>query len=279
MGARDTILRDLVELLSVADAAVTQASSIVRTQAPGVITAKGDRDMVSEVDLTVERAVRSFLAERTPEIGFLGEEESEVDGSSDLLWVLDPVDGTANFVRQLPLCAVSLGLVSEDTSVLGVIDMPFLGTRYTAAKGLGARCNDQPISGSRCNRLEDAIVAIGDYAVGAGAAAKNATRLAFTHALVPNIQRVRMFGTAATDLAWVAGGNLDASAIFSNNPWDTSAGVLIAREAGVSVLDIDGSQHTIHSTGTVAVAKPLADDLLALIDEAQRNAQTETPNR
>ncbi|MDX6241511.1 MAG: monophosphatase [Kribbellaceae bacterium] len=78
-----------------------------------------------------------------------------------------------------------------------------------------------------------------------------------------------MLGTAATDLAWVVHGNLDASVMFSNKPWDTSAGVLIAREAGVLVLDLDGSQHTFHSGGTVAVAEPLAEELLVLIRSAQ----------
>jgi myo-inositol-1(or 4)-monophosphatase len=77
-----------------------------------------------------------------------------------------------------------------------------------------------------------------------------------------------MLGTAATDLAWVAEGNLDASIMFNNKPWDTSAGVLIAREAGMQVLDVDGSQHTFHSAGTVAVAAPLASGLLDLIAEA-----------
>jgi myo-inositol-1(or 4)-monophosphatase len=76
-----------------------------------------------------------------------------------------------------------------------------------------------------------------------------------------------MFGTAATDLAWVAQGTLDASVMFNDKPWDTSAGVLIARGAGVQVLDVDGSQHTFNSSGTVAVASPLASDLLPLIRE------------
>jgi myo-inositol-1(or 4)-monophosphatase len=160
-------------------------------------------------------------------------------------------------------------LVEGDVTLLGVIDMPLLGMLYTGAKGFGAECNGQPISGSRCSRLSDAIVAIGDYAVGDNASIKNSTRLALTGLLAASIQRVRMLGTAATDLAWVAHGNLDASVMFSNKPWDTSAGVLIAREAGVLVLDVDGSHHTFHSGGTVAVAAPLAEELLVLIRSAQ----------
>jgi myo-inositol-1(or 4)-monophosphatase len=164
---------------------------------------------------------------------------------------------------------VSLGLVAGDRSILGVIEMPFLGKRYAAADGLGATCNGQPIHGSTCSSLSDALIAIGDYAVGTSASDRNRVRLALTTLLAANVQRVRMLGTAATDLAWVAEGNLDASVMFTNKPWDTSAGVLIAREAGVQVLDVDGSQHTFNSTGTVAVAAPLAAELLSLIQEAQ----------
>jgi myo-inositol-1(or 4)-monophosphatase len=261
---------DLLRLLAVATEAVALARDIVLSRKPGVVTAKGDRDMASEVDYAVEQALRKFLADRTPEIGFLGEEEGRSAGRSDeLLWVLDPIDGTANFVRGIPLSAISLGLVAGDTSLIGVIDMPFLGMLYTGAQGFGAECNGQPIQGSQCSRLGDAIIAIGDYAVGDNASTKNSVRLALTALLAANIQRVRMLGTAATDLAWVAHGKLDGSVMFNNKPWDTSAGVLIAREAGVLVLDVDGSQHTFNSSGTVAIAAPLADDLLAIVRNAQ----------
>jgi myo-inositol-1(or 4)-monophosphatase len=261
---------DLSALLTTANEAVTTAGTIIRSRQPGVLTAKGDRDMASEVDFAVEQALREFLAKATPDIGFLGEEEGRTAGSSDeLLWVLDPVDGTVNFVHGMPMVAVSLGLVAGDRSILGVIDMPFLDKRYAAADGLGATRNGQTIRGSACGSLNDALVAIGDYAVGTGAAERNRVRLAMTALLVASVQRIRMIGTAATDLAWVAEGNLDASVMFTNKPWDTSAGVLIAREAGVQVLDVDGSQHTFNSAGTVAVATPLAAELMDLIQEAQ----------
>jgi myo-inositol-1(or 4)-monophosphatase len=108
---------DLLRLLAVATEAVALARDIVLSRKPGVVTAKGDRDIAPEVDYAVEKAVRSFLADRTPEINFLGEEEGRSAGRSDeLLWVLDPIDGTADFVRGIPLSAVSLGLVAGDTS-------------------------------------------------------------------------------------------------------------------------------------------------------------------
>jgi myo-inositol-1(or 4)-monophosphatase len=257
---------DLLELLDVAMEAIALARDVVRSHLPGMISAKGDRDMASEADFAVERTVRQFLTVRTPEIGFLGEEEGTAGGRpQELSWVLDPIDGTANFIHGIPLYAISLGLVSGGTPLVGVVELPALGRTYSGAKGHGATCNGVRLRGSRCQDLGDAIVAIGDYAVGDGAASKNVARLALTEALAARVQRLRMLGTAATDLALVAHGSLDGSVMFSNKPWDTSAGVLIAREAGVSVLDIDGSPHTLGSRGTVAVAAPLAEDLMALV--------------
>ncbi|MET9275610.1 inositol monophosphatase family protein [Kribbella sp. NPDC003557] len=266
-------MTDLSKLLNIANEAVDIGRQAAVTQELGTLTPKGDRDMASEVDFAVEEAVRSFLAEATPTIEFLGEEEGRSgDDSGDLLWVLDPIDGTANFVHGIPLVAISLGLVAEESSLAGVIDMPFLSRRYSGSLGSGSYCNGQRIHGSKCDRLDDAIVAIGDYAVGVGARERNLPRLALTSLLAEKVQRVRMLGTAATDLAWVADGSLDASIMFNNKPWDTSAGVLIAREAGVKVLDLDGMHHTFHSAGTIAVTTELASDLMELVADAQKSS-------
>lgn len=124
------------------------------------------------------------------------------------------------------------------------------------------------ITGSRCTDMEDALVAIGDYAVGPDAEARNKPRLALTELLALRVQRVRLFGTAVTDLAWTAEGSVDAVVLFGNKPWDTAAGALIAREAGMAVMDLDGSTHTVNSRGVIAVAEPLLPSLLALVREA-----------
>ncbi|WP_427887036.1 inositol monophosphatase family protein [Kribbella sp. GL6] len=264
-------MTDLSKLLSVANEAVEIGRKAALNQDLGEITSKGDRDMASEVDFAIEQAIRSHLAKATPEIEFLGEEEGRSgNNSGGLLWVLDPIDGTANFIHGIPLVAISLGLVAGESSLAGVIDMPFLNRRYAASPEGGASCNGRPIHGSTCSQLKDAIIAIGDYAVGEGAEERNVSRLALTSLLAAQIQRVRMLGTAATDLAWVAEGTLDASIMFNNKSWDTSAGVIIAPEAGVQLLDVDGTQHTFNSRGTVAVAAPIAGDLLDLIARSER---------
>lgn len=258
-------MTDLPELQETAHRAVDLGRDLVRRLPAGQLTAKGERDMASEVDFAVERAIRCFLAEQTPDIALLGEEAGMTGRENGTMWALDPVDGTANFVHGLPLCAVSLGLIQGGRQLVGVIDVPKMDMRFSAAEGYGARLNGQPIKVRPTTAMADAIVAIGDYAVGDDAPAKNAQRMALTSALASRVQRVRMFGSSAIDLAWLAAGWLDAAITLSNNPWDMTAGVAIAREAGALVFDADGTGHTATSAATIAVAPALADELLSLV--------------
>ncbi|GAA2219924.1 inositol monophosphatase family protein [Nonomuraea monospora] len=261
---------DARTILPIAERAVSIASEIIRTKAPGVVTAKGDRDMATEVDYAVEHAVRKFLSRETPEISFLGEEEGVSRSGDGLMWALDPVDGTANFLHGIPLCGVSLGLVDKNMPTLGVIDLPFLNIRYSAAEGAGAQANGLSMQVSEARDLRTAIVALGDYAVGENALDRNRPRLALTQELAARVQRVRMFGSAAIDLVWVAEGRIDANIMLSNNAWDTAAGVIIAREAGAIVVDLDGSPHTMNSSATLAASPGILADLVELAAEATR---------
>ena len=258
---------DPAPLLPIAREALARARRIIRDRGPASVTEKGERDLVTDVDLAVEDAVREFLARETPEIGILGEEHGRSGAGGTVWWALDPVDGTSNFARGIPLCAVSLGLVSGRRSVLAAIDLPFLGTTYTAVEGRGAYAGDEPIRVSAAGELSEAVISIGDFAVGEGAAAKNRVRLALLDRLGARAQRIRMLGTAAIDLAWVAHGKLEATVILANLPWDTMAGTLLVREAGGLVLDRDGSDHTTDSAATIAVCPGLRETLLRLVSE------------
>jgi len=261
-------------LLPVAVDAVAVASDLVRTHLPGLLTAKGDRDMATEVDYAVEHAVRDFLRDKTPDIAFLGEEEGATGArNSELWWALDPIDGTANFIHGLPLCGISLGLIHQARPIVGVIDLPFLDTRYAAAEHTGAYIGDRRIHTRSTSTLREAIVATGDYAVGDNSQQRNRLRLALTTRLAEEVQRVRMLGSVATDLAWLAEGKLDASLTLSNKPWDTAAGVIIAREAGAIVTDTNGTDHTIHSTATIAAAPGIAKQIAALIADITAEPQ------
>jgi myo-inositol-1(or 4)-monophosphatase len=260
-------------LLPVAFQATEIAADMMRTRRPTSVTEKHDRDLVSDVDLAIERQVRAHLAASTPGIGFLGEEEGESGApASGWLWTLDPIDGTSNFAHGIPLCAASLALLHNGRPLLGVIDAPFLGQRYHAIEGHGAYAGAQRLSASNTTRLKDAVIAVGDYATGPRADHKNEQRLALTIQLAPRVHRLRMLGTAALDLAWVAQGRLDASITLGNKPWDTTAGVILAREAGATVVDIDGTNHSYESAATIAGPETLITQLLPLIQATEVTA-------
>lgn len=259
-------------LLPAAMQAADIAADMMRTRRPATLTEKNDRDLVSDVDLAIERQVRAHLAEASPGIGFLGEEEGQSSGSAGgWTWTLDPIDGTSNFAHGIPLCATSLALLQDGRPVLGVIDAPFLGLRYHALQGHGAYAGESRMTASSTDRLRDAVVAVGDYATGPRADHKNQQRLALTIQLAPRVHRVRMIGSAALDLAWVAEGRLDGAIMLANKPWDTAAGVLLAREAGAAVVDIDGSAHRFDSAATIAGPEALIGQLLPLIQATETN--------
>jgi myo-inositol-1(or 4)-monophosphatase len=258
--------------MPIAGKAMDLAAELLRARLPSVVNAKGDRDMVSDVDLEIERAVRGYLHEHSPEVGFLGEEEgaTPAPGGGGLRWVLDPIDGTANFVKGIPLYSISLALINDEEPVLGIINVPPEGCRYSAVEGLGAYCNSTGIRVRRTARMADAVVTVGDYAVGEQAEMKNQIRVAVARLLAERVQRVRMLGSAAIDLAWLAHGRTDASITFGNSPWDTAAGVILVREAGGHVVDADGKRHTMGSGSTIAANAELLDGLLDLISSVPR---------
>ena len=264
-------MRRDTQLLAVAQEAVGVAASMVRSGRPGTTTAKGDRDPVTDVDLAVERRIRRLLAEATPDIGFLGEEEgrSGDDEERPRLWALDPIDGTVNYAAGSPLCAVSLALFEESQPVLGVIDLPFLGQRYRATKGGGAFLNDEPIRMPSTTEVGGAVVALGDFAVGPDAHPENGLQLRLTGLLAERALRVRMLGSAAIDLAWLAAGHHQASVTLCNRAWDMGAGVVIAREAGAAVVDVDGCDYSLASLSVVAANPGLLPELIGIAGKAR----------
>jgi len=256
------------DLLATACRAMDIAREMFLTHSPGQLTAKGDRDMASEVDYAIERRLAAYLRTATPDIGFLGEEDGNRGEPTELTWALDPVDGTVNFIHGSPLCGISLALIQDRSPVVGVVDLPHLNLRYTASLGAGAYCGDKRLAVSTAATLAEAVVAIGDYAVGPDAAEKNRVRLAITQRLAASAQRVRMHGSAAIDLVWLAEGRIDGVIMMSNNPWDTAAGVIIAREAGAYVADRDGTAHTRESRATIAANPTLLPALIEIVTEA-----------
>jgi myo-inositol-1(or 4)-monophosphatase len=258
-------MTDYADLLPVAHEAADFARDYVLTHHPGTLVAKGERDMASEVDYAIERQLRAMLTTATPGAGFVGEEDGAEKGSTALAWAVDPVDGTVNFTHGHPLVCNSIALLFEGRPVLGIIDSPFLGQRYWAVEGQGAFRDGDRIHASATDQISQALVAVGDYAVGTDADSRNALRLALTGRLAARVQRIRMHGTAAMDFAWLASGTIDALVMLANNTWDVAAGTVIAREAGALVVDATGNEHNSQSDTTLGIAPGLRDEFIALV--------------
>jgi myo-inositol-1(or 4)-monophosphatase len=232
----------------------------------GALIPKGDRDYATDVDVRIEEAMRAALDGVLPGVSFLGEEEGG-DRRGGVRWVLDPIDGTINFMKGSPLCSISLALLRDGLPVFGIVDLPLLGERYLARSGAGAFLNGERIFVAEVAGLRDAMVALTDFAVGSSAKPENEIHLRLLARLQQESLRVRVHGSEALDLAWLAAGRLNASVMLSNIPWDVSAGVLLVREAGGAVLDHDGSSHSLDSRFTIASTPSLAEPLRLLVSD------------
>jgi myo-inositol-1(or 4)-monophosphatase len=257
-------------LLLAAEHAVDLGGRILRQSRShiGALIAKGDRDFATDVDMHIEAAVRSSLAGATPEIPFLGEEGGESVEDEEARWVLDPIDGTINFSKDSPLCAISLSLLVDGQPVLGIVDAPLLGERFVARQGGGAYLNGTRIAVAEIGDLHEAMVGLADFKVGVGSEEENRVHLALLRRLARECLRVRMHGSAALDLAWLATGRLHATVMLSNLPWDVTAGLLLVREAGGMVYDFDGSDHDAASRFTIASDPSLVEPVGRVVRES-----------
>ncbi len=257
-------------LLLAAERAVDLGGDLIRRGRSdhGAMVQKGDRDYATEVDLGVESAIRAALLEADPGIAVLGEEGGLSPAEADAVWILDPIDGTINFSKASPLCGVSLALVEGGQLTLGVVDLPLLGERYVARRGMGAFMNGTRIRVSEVGDLREAVIGFADFAVGTGSAGENPLHLEIMRLLAVRSLRIRVHGSASLDLAWLSAGRLDATLMLSNLPWDVSAGVLLVQEAGGKAYDLDGSAYSPGSTFTIASTPGLKDPLAAIVQGA-----------
>jgi myo-inositol-1(or 4)-monophosphatase len=261
--------RELSSLLFAAEQAVDRAASAMtrgRAHVRALID-KGDYGFATVVDVEIERLVRGFLREHAPEIPFLGEEGGGDELLSDELWILDPIDGTANYADSSPLCAISLALLRRGRPALAVVDAPLLGERFVAIEGAGAFLNGARIQVAR-TEVGDPLVALSDFAFGHKHLETNQLRFAVIEELVRRSMRLRIHGSVALDLAWLAAGRMSGTMALSNLPWDVSAGVLLVREAGGMVFDATGEAHGPNSHSTLASVPALQQTLVSVITEA-----------
>ena len=192
-------------------------------------------DLVSEADLAAERAIRALLAERRPGDAVLGEEGGEVAGTSGVRWVVDPLDGTVNYLFGIPQWAVSVACEDGEGAIAGVVLDPVRGEEFTATREGPARLGDGVLRGSTRDDLASAMVATGfayDSAVREAQAGVVAR-------LLPRVRDIRRLGSAALDLCWTAAGRYDAYYERGLNRWDLAAGGLICRRAGLEVRELE----------------------------------------
>ncbi len=221
---------------------------------------KSLRDDLLDVDLQAERLILTILRQESPQAGILSE-EAGFEGERHLYWIVDPLDGSANFQHASPLFGIAIALVSEQITIGGVIYLPTRDEMFLAMQGRGAYLNETPIHVSGIASLSEAIVHIGDFAWDADPEAIN-ERLQVVSILAQHARRIRMIGTAATDLAYLACGRADLLVNHATPSWDTEAGKLLVQEAGGKVTtryDNNGQILSIYSNGIIHQA---AEDLL-----------------
>jgi myo-inositol-1(or 4)-monophosphatase len=248
--------------MSVMQAAATKAAKRLLRDFMEVenlqVSVKGPGDFVSQADLRAEQSLREDLEKARPGYGMLME-ESGASGSDKWAWrwIVDPLDGTTNFLHGIPHWAISIGLekrLADGGSEIhaAVVYSPVNGEMFWAEKGVGAYLNDKRLRVSARRELKDALFATGiPFAISNGGQRLEFARTLGT--LMPQVAGIRRFGSAALDLAWVAAGRYDGYWETGIKPWDIAAGMLIVREAGGYATDAEGKDELAH---TVVAANP-----------------------
>jgi len=234
------------------------------------ISEKGPGDFVSHADIKAERVLRAELSRTRPDYGFLGEEGGETRGDGRNRWIVDPLDGTTNFLHGVPHFAISIGLEREGEIIAGVIYQPISDELFWAEKGNGAYV-DTPNARSRRLRVSGrkdparALVATGMPNIGKGDQAAYHAKLA---AVTARTAGVRRWGAASLDFAFVAAGRYDAFFEFGLAPWDVAAGLLVVREAGGLVTDIAGQPYELGGPSVLASNFGMRDPMVEILSAA-----------
>ena len=244
---------------------VTNTASFLRSELGKVssqqIETKSLNSLVSYVDKQAEIQLVNGLKEILPDSTFLTEEETVVQEKGEYLWIIDPLDGTTNFLHQIPTFSVSVALQHQGATILGVVYEVNREECFYAWKGGGAFLNEKSISVSQTTKMQDSLVATGfpyyDYKW-------VAPYLEVLRYCMFNTRGIRRIGSAAVDLAYVACGRFDAYFEYSLSPWDLAAGAFIVQEAGGLVTDFQGGDNYLYGK-ELMVGNPLVFDELAKV--------------
>lgn len=251
------------ELLEIAQEAAHRAGELLLERfagpARGVASKSTSTDLVSDADRDAERLLVDIITAARPEDGLLGEEGAGGESRSGLRWVIDPLDGTVNFLFRIPIWSVSVAVQDQEGSMVGVVYEPNRNETFSAARGAGATRDGEPIRVSTKEVLADALIGTGfayDPEI-------RAVQAAVVKRLLPVVRDVRRLGSAALDMCYLACGRYDGFYEADMYPWDRAAGELIAREAGATVTDLAPPKG--NGLGIVAANPALHDKLRPLV--------------
>ena len=231
------------------------------------VSLKGPANFVTAADRRTEEILQAELTKARPGYGFLGEEGGRHAGDDKShCWIVDPLDGTTNFLHGIPQFAISIGLERDGVIVAGVIYNPANEELFTAERGKGAFLNDQRLRVAGRRRMTDAVVACGLPHLGRGDLALFRKEMSVVQERVAGLRR---FGAAALDLAWVAAGRFDVFWERDLSPWDMAAGILMVREAGGFATDLDGGDAVFTKKQIIAGNEFLHQELLQALKEAR----------
>jgi myo-inositol-1(or 4)-monophosphatase len=242
-------------LLTIAVRAARKAGDFIIREANHIsaVESKSTHDYVTNVDKAAEQLIIETISSAYPEHSFLGEESGET-GESEFQWVIDPIDGTTNFIRKIPHWAISIACKHKGRTQIGVVYDPNKEELFTAVKGRGAQFDNKKMRVSNTKGLEHSLLATGfpfrnDE--------KLAEYLEVFAKLFPHCSDMRRAGSAALDLAYVAAGRFDGFWEFGLSPWDTAAGALLVEESGGMVADMQGNPN-FEKKGSILAANPKA---------------------
>ncbi len=271
----------LTELADLAEHLAVTAGALVRDGRPRRVdvaaTKSSPIDVVTAMDLASERLLRSTIAERRPGDGVLGEEDGFATGSTGVTWVVDPIDGTVNYLYGIPAYAVSVAAVvgrptpAEWTVVAAAVHAVADGRTWTAALGRGARLDGAPVAVNAAVPMAQSLLGTGfGYTV-----ERRRGQARVIADLLPRVRDIRRIGSAALDLCTLASGGLDLYFERGLQPWDLAAASLVAREAGAAVLGLRGAP--AGEAMTVAGPAPTVHELVRLLEEL--DADEDIPSR
>jgi len=280
----------LDHLLQIATSASKAAGQIILSNMGGTEVSKlkaNPRDLLTEIDPLCEATIKKIVLDAFPNHEFLGEEdvdpgkdasaaaleqklnqrqndESGDNDSKDYLWIVDPIDGTSNFVHGMPLCMPSIACAYKGNTIIGVIYDPHRDEIFTTIKNHGAQMNGQPITVGKQDNIGDAIIAMGSPP----AQESMEMSLKGIQELMPKCRTIRMLGSAAIMLAWVANGRLTAYWEYDLSSWDIAAGALLITEAGGTFTDLKNDEYGLRTRKICGSNGLIHDDLISILNSA-----------